>query len=232
MRQLPLFALRSTSVFASYVPGPNQVTLDILQGIATPWRSPVVWLYGAHGVGKTHLLQALCAQAGERAEPAAYLPLRELDDATPELLSGCEELRWVCIDDVDRVIGDLAWERAFFKLYTEFEDRGGKLVCSASFAPAAVRIGLPDLASRLNAAVILRVQELNDEQRGVALKIRAARRGAELPDDTIAYLLRRLPRDMSSLCAFIDTLDEASLIAQRRLTIPFVKEVLGGGEGS
>jgi len=229
MRQLPLFALRSTSVLASYLPGPNQLAVDTLQADAATLRSPVMWLYGAHGVGKTHLLQAICARAGERAEAAAYLPLRELPDATAELLSGCEELRWVCIDDVDRVMGDLVWERAFFRVYTEFEDRGGKLVFSAATTPAAMPIALPDLASRLNAAVILRLHELSDEQRCAALKIRAARRGAELPDDTVQYLLRRLPRDMNSLCAFIDALDDASLAAQRRLTIPFVREVLKEG---
>src|SRR5947208_3233515 len=64
MRQLPLFALRSTSVFASYIPGPNQLAVDILRADAGALQSPVVWLYGAHAVGKTHLLQAICASGG------------------------------------------------------------------------------------------------------------------------------------------------------------------------
>jgi DnaA family protein len=51
-------------------------------------------------------------------------------------------------------------------------------------------------------------------------------RGFELPDETAQYLLRRLPRDMATLCRFLDELDEASLAAQRRLTVPFVKEVM------
>jgi DnaA family protein len=227
MRQLPLFALRSTSVFASYVIGPNQLAVDTLRADAGSLPSPVVWLYGTHGVGKSHLLQAICANAGARAEPAAYFPLREMQSASADLLSGCEELRWVCIDDIEHVIGDLSWERAIFRLYTEFEDRGGKLALSSSITPVASRFALPDLASRLNAAVILRLNELSDDERSTALKLRAARRGAELPDDTVAFLLRRLPRDMHSLCAFIDALDEASLVAQRRLTIPFVREMLG-----
>jgi DnaA family protein len=153
-----------------------------------------------------------------------------MQGATADLLSGCEELSWVCIDDVEHVIGDLLWERALFRLYTEFEDRSGKLVLSAGRAPTASRVALPDLSSRLNAAAILRLNELSDAERGTALQVRAARRGAELPDDTIAYLLKRLPRDMNSLCAFIDALDEASLVAQRRLTIPFVREMLEGSK--
>ena len=226
MRQLPLFALRSTSVFASYFAGPNRLAIDSLQAPAA-WRSPALWLYGPSGVGKTHLLQAVCARAGDRFERAAYFPLQEMQDATGEILSGCEELRWVCIDDVDRVLGDMSWEHALFKLYTEFEDSGGKLVLSCNTPPATAPITLPDLASRLNATVIVRLNELDDDGRSEALKIRAARRGAELPDDTVAYLLKRLPRDMDSLCAFIDALDDAALIAQRRLTVPFVRQVLG-----
>ena len=59
-----------------------------------------------------------------------------------------------------------------------------------------------------------------------ALRSRAAQRGLELPEETAEYLLRRMPRDLASLYGVLDKLDEASLMAQRRLTVPFIRDVL------
>ena len=60
-----------------------------------------------------------------------------------------------------------------------------------------------------------------------AFRGRAAQRGFELPEETLRYLQRRLPRDMRSMCELLDALDDAALAAQRRLTIPFIREVIG-----
>jgi DnaA-homolog protein len=70
------------------------------------------------------------------------------------------------------------------------------------------------------------LRELDDEGRIEALRLRAAQRGLELPYDTSEYLLKRVPRDLRSLFDILDELDEASLVAQRRLTIPFIREAL------
>ena len=68
---------------------------------------------------------------------------------------------------------------------------------------------------------------LDDAGRLQVLQLRAQGRGFELPDETGVYLLRRYPRDLPALCGLLERLDQASLVAQRRLTIPFVKAVLG-----
>ena len=71
------------------------------------------------------------------------------------------------------------------------------------------------------------LKSLDDHQRLRALQLRAQQRGCEMPDETGRYLMRRLPRDMPVLFDLLDQLDEASLVAQRKLTVPFVKSVLG-----
>ena len=73
---------------------------------------------------------------------------------------------------------------------------------------------------------MLTLQTLDDDEQVTALQLRANLRGFELPDEAAQYLLRRLPRDMASLCTFLDELDEESLVSQRRLTVPFVREVM------
>jgi len=124
------------------------------------------------------------------------------------------------------LLNDINWNRAFFSIYREFEESGAKLVLSATQPPSAYSIPLADFRSRLLAGLILHLQPLTESQQHEALRLHASQRGLELPDDTIQYLQRRLPRDMSSLCGFLDELDTASLIAQRKLTVPFVKRVL------
>ena len=145
----------------------------------------------------------------------------------PDALAGWEDRAVVCLDDADRLAGRDAWELALFGLFNRLADAGGRLVVSAAASPAATRFGLADLASRLAWGAVFRLEPLDDEGRGAALRLRAAHRGLELPEETARYLLRRLPRDMRALCGWLDRLDTASLAAQKRLTVPFVREVLG-----
>ena len=88
---------------------------------------------------------------------------------------------------------------------------------------------LPDLASRMSASLVLHLAPLGESDQIKVLRLRAKRRGLELPDDVGQYLLRRMPRDLRSLCALLDTLDMASLAKQRRLTVPFIRQILGPG---
>jgi DnaA family protein len=85
---------------------------------------------------------------------------------------------------------------------------------------------LPDLGSRFTAAAIFQLRELDEGEQQQALQLRAHVRGFDLPDETARWLQRRFPRDMRTLYNLLDTLDEAALVAQRRLTIPFIRSVL------
>lgn len=224
-RQMPLpIRLRASSVFDSYHAGPNADAIAVLHDLAGV--SPVIFLYGAAGVGKTHLLQALCARAGERQRTATYLPLRELNGYGAELLTGAEQMSLVCLDDVGMVLAQPEWNRALFNLHRELEEHGGKLVMADEQPPAAIEFALRDVSSRVLAGTVLRLHSLSEADQLIALRLHAVQRGLELPDDVANFLIRRLPRDMNSLCTFLDELDLASLTAQRRLTVPFVRQVL------
>src|SRR5262245_37596085 len=96
--QLPLgLALRDSFRFTSYFAGRNAEVLAAVQALAAGRPPTVAWIHGAAGTGKSHLLQALCASAGDRGERAAYLPLADVRDRGPEILAGCGDLAWVCL---------------------------------------------------------------------------------------------------------------------------------------
>lgn len=226
MRQLPLgVRLRDRASFESFHPARNLAAVEVLRQVAAAQRQGVFWLVGSAASGKSHLLQAVCATAA-RDRPAAYLPLRELQAGGPEVLVGWQDTHCVCVDDIDAVLGDLAWERGLFNLYRELEEHGASLVCAAPEAPRLLRFALPDLASRCAAALLLSLAPLDEADQRLALQRHADVRGIDLPDDTANYLLRRVARDMERLCNLLETLDVAALTEQRRLTIPFVREVL------
>lgn len=224
MQQLPLgVRLAESTRFGSFVAGPNREAFELLAG-----RSPprLLWLWGRTGTGKTHLLQASCAAVGDLGGAAAYLDLETVD--TPGLLEGFEALDLVCLDSLEHVADDAAWNAAIFRLHTLMQDGTGRLYVASTGPPAAQRFRLPDLQSRLVAAPVLQLHELDEHDRIAVLEQRAARLGLVLPSESAVYLVHRMPRDMHSLCAALDRLDVAALAAQRRLTVPFLRQVLEG----
>jgi DnaA-homolog protein len=191
--------------------------LTVLRSAGTAPR----WLWGSHGSGRTHLLQAACAAAGA----AAYFPLGS-GALPPEALTGFERNRLLCVDDLDKIAGDSAWERALFRLFNEAAELRTRLIFAAAVAPRQLPWVLEDWRSRAAACVVYQLHELDDDGRIEALRLRAAQRGLQLPHETSEYLLKRMPRDLPSLFEVLDALDEASLIEQRRLTIPFIRDEL------
>ena len=225
MKQLPLgVRLRAEAVFDSFAPGTNG---ELLAALREPGTLPL-WLWGAHGSGKTHLLQAVCAATGSKTggETAAYFPLGRGARLPPEALVGFETCRVLCLDDVDAVAGDPVWEGALFRLFNEGAELRTRLIFAAHAAPRQLDWHLNDWRSRAAACVVYQLHDLDDAGRVESLRLRAAQRGLQLPPETAEYLLRRMPRDLPSLFDVLDRLDEASLVAQRRLTVPFIRVAL------
>jgi DnaA family protein len=220
--------LRDTARFASFVVGENAQACAALRG-TRPLAPPVVWLWGRAGTGKSHLLQAACADAGERNEAAAYVDLALAPSSA--MLEGCDTLGLVCLDGLDAVAAAPEWNAAIFRLHTLLQDGTGRLVVASSAPPAGLSFTLPDLRSRLLAADVHQLTDLDEAGQCEALRFRAAGRGLELSEEAALYLVHRLPRDMHSLFAVLDQLDEASLAAQRKLTVPFLRNALEKGMG-
>jgi DnaA family protein len=226
MRQLPLAVrLRERATFDSFVPGDNAELVARLQALAAG-AAGVCWIWGTPGSGRSHLLQAVCA-AVPAPRRSAYLPLAQLEDIDAAMLDGWSAVDCLCIDDLPRALGDSLRERALFNLFRDREERGAALVVSADAPPAAQHWVLPDIASRFGGSGVFELRPLDEAGQGEALRLRARLRGVELPEETLGWVQRRWPRDMRALCELLDTLDDAALAAQRRLTVPFIREVVG-----
>jgi len=222
---LPL-QLADYAVFETFLADGNEAAVDYLRSLPGAGEGHGAWIWGAPATGRSHLLQATCERFADRA---AYLPLADMAEAGPALLEGLASRQLVCIDDIDSVAGNVGWERGLFALCNALAEAGHHLVVSAAASPRESGIVLADLRSRLQRLATFHLRALDEAARMAALQLRASHRGLELPADTARFLMTRSRRDMKSLYELLDRLDLEALRAQRRLTIPFVRDVLQGG---
>ena len=222
--------LRDDATFANFYPGANAVTLGYVEHACETedqWMDSLLYMWGADGVGRSHLLQAACLRVEERGGRALYLPLAELGQYGPQLLDNAEFCDLVCLDDIQTVLGQRQWEEALFHAFNRLRDAGKQLLIAADAPPRNLKMKLSDLQSRLSLSLVFQLHELGDDDKLRALQLRASRRGLQLPDDVGRFILARSERSMTVLFDTLEQLDRASLQAQRKLTIPFLKEVLG-----
>jgi DnaA-homolog protein len=224
--QLPL-ALRfpPDQRFEAFIAAPDGVLAQLralAQGAAGS-----VYIAGSVSTGKSHLLLATCAEAEAAGRRTAYLPLAAATGRLHDALDAFEHADLVALDGLEVIAGHRDDEIALFDAHNRARDAGRSLLYAARAMPDALDLGLPDLRSRLSQCARISLEPLDDDGRADVLRVRAQRRGLQLEDAAIDWLLKRVDRDLVSLTALLDRLDRESLAAQRRLTVPFLKRVLG-----
>lgn len=226
-QQLSLdISLKDEATFANFYQKGNEAAVTALMAVVPSDLDSCIYLWGNEGVGRSHLLQAVAHVYASNNKSLMYLPLKDKHMFAPSILDGMELLDLVAIDDIHEVTNDDQWQEALFHLYNRMQQTSAKLIVTANASPRHLDIALADLRSRLAHGLVFQLHALNDSQKLAALCMRADNRGLEMSYEVAEFLLKRLPRDMNALFATLDTLDRASIQAQRRLTIPFVRQVL------
>lgn len=222
------FPSNDQQVFSSFLPAKNlQLVEQLAQQLVklvTEDEFNLVYLWGGQASGKTHLLKAACQAAASLGMNYSYLNLAHLN-----CLNGLDEERLpqlVALDNLHSLAGNCAFEEAIFHLFNLAKERNSLLLVAARANPANLGLTLPDLASRLAWGTTYWLEELTDEQKIDVLTLKAKERGIQVAEEVKKYLLHRCPRDLRLLLDLLDKLDAASLQAQRRLTLPFVRSVI------
>ena len=219
MRQLLLdWGAEKPQTFATFVTGQNEELIRLLRVLAMPGASKpdqqFVYLWGAAGAGKTHLLRALAASVHTRyldggAAPDAFVPA---PDVAHYLIDNCEKL-------------SPESQIAAFDLFNQVREIGGAWVASGAMAPLALPLR-EDLRTRLGWGLTYQVHGLSDAEKIAALNQAALARGFSLAPGVLPYLMTHLRRDMRSLSAMLDALDRYSLETQRPITVPLLRSLL------
>ena len=204
----------------------NAELVEAVRRVAVERTPDRVLISGDAGSGKSHLLESASATASAGGEAVAFVPMREWCSQPVDAVRGLGRSGLLCIDDIDAIAGDREWEEALLALVEAAASRRTRVLVSAGRSPFRIPFALADLRSRLSAATVYRLREMDDESRARALRRHASGRGIEIPDDVVGYVLARHRRDMPSLVALLDRLDYHSMAHQRRLTVPFVRGLI------
>jgi DnaA family protein len=186
----------------------------------------LLYLYGEPENGHRYWLAGLCAEAEQKGLRAILLPLSELRDEDPALLLALEAQDLIVCDDIEAIAGHAAWQEALFHLFNRARATGCRLVFSAQYTPAQCGITLPDLVSRLASAPVWPLGLLDDESRLMLIKAAALRRGLIMEAEVARYLVLRGPRPVEQLLGLLERVDKRSLVIGRRVTVPFIRQVL------
>nr|VFK47961.1 MAG: regulatory inactivation of DnaA Hda protein [Candidatus Kentron sp. TC]VFK61269.1 MAG: DnaA family protein [Candidatus Kentron sp. TC] len=231
-KQIPLpLDSRSEPSLTNFIAGRNREAQEAVSGIAADRGERVVYLWGEKGTGKTHLLKAVHREVAERKRNIVFLSDRSTDAARESAMNS-REMDLICIDDIDRQAGNRDREEILFHLYNQAEAKGARLLISGQRNPSGAGFSLPDLGSRLSAGLVLKLHPLDDDGRRMALRRRAREWGFTLSDRVITFLLYRCQRDMHSLFALLERIEQATLVEKRRVTIPFVRGLLASFPGN
>ena len=224
--QLPLaLRLKTAPSFANFVVGANREAVDRARALAEGSVVGSLLLWGAATSGKTHLLESAVRAALLRGRAVRYLSLREHEALSPTLLDDLEHhCELLCLDDVDAVAGKRLWEEALFRMHLRSETC--PWLCAARQPPAAAGFVMPELASRLAAALVYQIPPLDDAGKRVLIGARSAQLGLELDPAVAGYLLERHARDLRGLMALLDRIDRESLRSQRRPSLAFVRRLV------
>lgn len=230
-RQLALkVGLPDLASFDNFHPGRNREAAAAVRELAGR-RPGVLFLHGASGTGKSHLLLAAVKEAELPGRAAQYVSRNASDPETGSWLELPGD-GLVCIDDIGDSVTP-AEAAAMFSLYERVQGQSGSLLLSSRLAPSAVSWVLPDLASRVQSDLVYRLAPFTEGDLESALRLRAAKRGLELSDEVVRFVLRRYERTPASLFRLLDRIDVESLAWKRKVTIPFLKELeselTGGG---
>ena len=227
--QLPL-ALRwpRRQRFEHFHAGDNAAALAAVQAQASNAGAPWLYLSGTLGSGKSHLLVAACQAASDLGRTVQYLPLATIGDHAAAL-RGVAGSQLLALDDLQAIAGNRAAEHALFDLYNQARAEGTSVLFAADAGVAQLLLGLPDLRSRLGACTQFTLKPLDDSGRRDVLKRQAAVRGIQLDDSVLDWLFARYARDLEALLDLLDKLDQASLAARRRITVPFLRDFLREG---
>ena len=202
----------------NFVVGRNLELLSALRhALAGNSSERCFYVWGEAGSGKSHLLQA-CVRAALDAQHSAIYARGSVPPQSMDMGAAV-----VAVDDVETL--DDAAQIELFDLYNQMRDNSGMLLVSGKESP--LHLGLrDDLRTRLGWGLVYQLHGLSEEEKAQALMQHARARGFVLPAEVTQYLLRHGRRDLPSLMAVLDALDEHSLRLHRAPSVPLLKEIL------
>jgi DnaA-homolog protein len=185
-----------------------------------------VYLHGGVSVGKTHLLESSCRLVLSKGNNAMYLDMRNIHAWSPDVLSGLTGIGVVCLDNIESIAGNYAWEESVFNLYNRAVEAKTPLVISGEFLPKDIGFVLPDLRTRLGSGVSFHLYDLNDKGKINVMRNKALSMGFDLEDKHFEYIIHNYNRDLAMLLDLIEKIAAITFETKKKVSLSNIKTAM------
>jgi len=220
MNQLGLpISLNTLMLLESFVA--NKELLGLINQLFVDENSSEVFIYGASGQGKTHILQGAVLKALELDKNAIYI---DCSEPFPEhILDFIDQVHFISFDNVHLI--SIKNQEIFFDLYNQARQSQSFILVSADSLPTDLEV-MKDIKTRLSLAAVYKLEELNDELIMRVIDSQMSQRNLSINSGVYEYLFKNYSRDLKLLLAILSDLDKASLQAKKAISVPFVRKFL------
>lgn len=222
---LPLSFDRQYS-FDNYFIDRVEFVIASLKALIDAEGERLIGLWGGRDSGKTHLLNACAFYARGHLLSFQLYDAVQLIECEPSQFDEIADGAVLAIDNLDAVCGHRHWEAALYRLINRCRDGHLRLIFSLSQKPQALICDLADFQSRLSWGLLLELPVAQEIEVENIVRQRALLLGIELSNEVRAYLLTHYSRRLSHQLEILRKLDDASLSAKKKITIPLIKQVL------
>ncbi|TVQ54393.1 MAG: chromosomal replication initiator protein DnaA [Phycisphaerales bacterium] len=226
--------------FDQFIVGPNnQLAHAAANAVARkPGRAyNPFFIYGGHGLGKTHLLQAICQQAMQLHNPMRIYYI-SCDGFMTQFMEAVQEgqmrefrhrfrnVDMLVIDDIHDLSKRGQTQEEFFHTFNALYQAGKQLVLSSDAPPDQIPDLEERLSSRFNSGLVASMLKPSFETRVAILKSKAKLQGLALSDDVASYMAARIDTSIRDLQGRLNSLQHLASISSRTIDLELAKEVL------
>ena len=217
--QIPIdFEFYTKKTLDNFIVGSNQ---DLYHSLLDLEESDgTILIYGGKSSGKTHL----CEAAIHSIQKKNTIKIDHDSNLESLLLADFYDL--VVIDDMDKLLSNSADEEKIFTMINNQILNNKSTLITSTKELGILDFNLNDLHSRIFSDKIYSISDLSDEDKINLMISRCSEKGLELSEKVLNYIMNNCSRDLYFLCAFINSLDYASLSTKKRVTIPFIKQAI------
>lgn len=197
----------------------------------------LLYLYGAKGSGKTHLLSAIAGSIGAQcgSAPLPCISFKEIDAIyggqypTEEMSRLAEQFKAspaLIIDDIHLIPDHDSIRVELWQLFNDFYSAGKKIAISGLHPPKELPNIDGHLTSRLLWGLVSKLDISGDDSLRMILQKLAEDRQIVVPEDVTAYLLVHLHRDIPTLFGALQQIHRHALTTKKKISLKQAKEAL------
>ena len=198
-----------------------------------------LFLYGASGLGKTHLMKAIANEV-HRTRPNFNIIFVKGEDFTNELVRSIEKKTtskfkdkyrnadMLLIDDIQFIAGKVATQEEFFHTFNSLYDAGKQIILTSDRPPKDIQHLEERIQSRFEGGLIVDIQPPDTELRIAILKRKAQIMNVKLSDDVLTFLGENVKSNIRQLEGVIKKLGAYSFVNGTIITVDIARSVLSG----